>query len=376
MNNRNEKCKMLNQEIMRCLPAVAYAKEHLEEIIEGAFQNCVRKVYSTGETEPVSLINHRVIGGYKLGRVLKSIPENGNYCETGYDSSGRPLYCKSVNIYKTEMTSFWFDFDGDTCIMTMELRTPTELYRKVRTPQITKYRFDEKGRVLFYANIDVPCFQPDDYSHFARAVANVYEYPDDAAQPIICYFYDYVTHLDENGNTKNPADTQYYETLYEITPDLKTITEYRHDAEGGWKFSRQLVSGARKSAKPKAAPDSTEKFAAWLDNELEQDIPESGGIYFDLFSPSEDGFGIYFSVTEDFDPDDDDWACNVTYCSDNMFMVNTNGAMEWEAAIKTAAKLIRGYLKAGQHRDVLRRYDGIGTAFSDGDIEYIRTKKS
>ncbi|MBP0988894.1 MAG: hypothetical protein J6S92_11520 [Oscillospiraceae bacterium] len=40
------------------------------------------------------------------------------------------------------------------------------------------------------------------------------------------------------------------------------------------------------------------------------------------------------------------------------------------------AKLIRGYLKIGQHRDVLRRYDGIGTAFSDGDIEYIRTKKS
>ena len=374
MNDKNEKCKMLNQEIMSCLPAMAYAKEHLEEIIESAYQNCVRKVYSTGEVESVSLINHRVIGGYKRGRVLKSIPQDRDYFETGYDSNGRPLYCKSVNIYKLEMTSFWFDFNGDTCTMTMELRTPTELYRKVRTPSITKYRFDAKGRVLFYANIDAPNFQPDDYSHFGRAIANVYEYPDDETQPIICYFYDYVTHLDENGNTKNPEDTQYYETLYEITSDLKTITEYRHDGEGGWKLSRQIVSGKKKSAKPKADPDSAEKFATWLDRELEQDIPERGGIFFDLFSPTEDGFGIYFSVTEDFDPDDDDWACNVSYCSDNMFMVNTNGAMEWDAAIKTAAKLIRGYLKTGLHRDVLRRYDGIGTAFSDGDIDYICIK--
>ena len=374
MDDRFEKCKMLDREIMRCLPAVAYAKEHLEEIIESAYQNCVRKVYSTGEVESVSLINHRVIGGYKRGRVLKSIPEDSDYCETGYDSSGRPLYCKSVNIYKTEMTSFWFDFDGDTCVMAMELRTPTELYRKVRTPSITKYRFDAKGRALFYANIDAPNFQPDDYSHFGRVIANVYEYPDDETQPIICYFYDYVTHLDENGNTKIPEDTQYYETLYEITPDLKTITEYRHDGEGGWKFSRQLVSGRKKSAKPKAAPDSTERFTAWLDRELEQDIPGSGGIYFDLFSPTEDGFGIYFSVTVDFGPDDDDWACNVNYCSDNMFMVNTNGTMEWEAAVKTAEKLIRGYLKTGRHREILRRYDGIGTAFSDGDIAYIFTR--
>ena len=216
MDDRFEKCKMLDREIMRCLSAVAYAKEHLEEIIESAYQNCVRKVYSTGEVESVSLINHRVIGGYKRGRVLKSIPEDSDYYETGYDSSGRPLYCKSVNIYKTEMTSFWFDFDADTCVMAMELRTPTELYRKVRTPSITKYRFDAKGRVLFYANIDAPNFQPDDYSHFGRVIANVYEYPDDETQPIICYFYDYVTHLDENGNTNDSWNTKGSRTCYRI----------------------------------------------------------------------------------------------------------------------------------------------------------------
>ncbi|MCR4647122.1 MAG: hypothetical protein K5695_17235 [Oscillospiraceae bacterium] len=371
MTDKNKIMDMLDEEIRSCFPAIEYAREHCGAIIEAAYQNCVRKVYTTrgsdlGVACP-SLVNHRVIGGHKKGRVIKSIPEKDAYCEIGYDSDNKPLYFKSVNEYRSEDTYFFFAYDNAVWAMEMENVFKNEVSRSVRTHRIKKCVYDKQGRIRFYAEMET----------YGFALANLYEYPEDAGKPIICHFYYYVTHLESEPDPANPRweNTQFYEHLYEISPDLKVITEYNCNADGAYVFSRQITSGGKKSAKPKAAADSYPKFAAWLDAELEKDTPENGGIYFDLFSPTEDGFGIYFSIAETFDPDDDDWACEPAYWSDNMHMVSTNGEMEWEAALGTSVKLIRKYLREGKYKSILRQYDGIGTAFSDSEIEYVYVRK-
>ena len=85
---------------------------------------------------------------------------------------------------------------------------------------------------------------------------------------------------------------------------------------------------------------------------------------------------LYFTVTEDFTPDDDEWGCYAVYTSDKMLMINTNGEMEWEDVIKNTARLLKKYLREGKNRSIIKKYKGIGTAFPDSDIEYIYINKS
>ena len=370
----------LDQEIMRCIPAARYAEAHTEELIESAYQNCVRKVYTTsadhlGIACPC-LIMHRVIGGSKRGRILKAIPAGKNYCEIGYDSCDRPLYFKHINLYGTEQTAFFFDLDGDTWVMGMELRGKDELYRRVERSRIRRISRDAQGRILLYAETDAPYIGKEKgWSAFAHTLVHMYEYPDDPEKPIVCRHYYYGVNMSASGRTADPDGWHFSELLYEITPDLKTITEYCLRANGEKVFSRQLVSGKKKSAKPEVAADCARKFAEWLDAELGQDISASGGIYFDLFAPTEDGFGIYFCRTCSFSLDDEDWACDAEYTSAQMFMVQTNGLMEREDAIAAIVKLVNGYMENGAHRDLLLGCDGIGTAFADGDITYIYSRE-
>ena len=102
--------------------------------------------------------------------------------------------------------------------MEMEMLAKGELYISIPSHKLKKFYYDEKRRIKIYAEM----------ATYGFAIANMYEYPDDETKPIICHFYYYVTHLEKVPDpTKSRWDkTQFYEHLYEIALDLKTITEY------------------------------------------------------------------------------------------------------------------------------------------------------
>ena len=372
MNEQEELFDKLDQEILSCIPAMKYAQENISRIIDLAYKNTVRKVYTTQGYELgivcPSLVNHRVIGGNKKGRVIKTIPEKENYCEIGYDSSDKPLYFKNINEFGTEFTDFIFEYGGYTWAMDMELYGQGELSREVKPHRIKKYSYDKQNRIQFYAQIDAPHNDSAISSSFGFGIFNYYEYYDDTEKPIICHFYHYAAYVRTPTNERDVR--QFSEYLYEISSDMKNIKAYIKK-DGEYIFSREIKSGGNKSNKPKPAADSYDRFSEWLDSELDKRIPEKGGVYFDLFEPSEDGFGIYFCITKYFDKDDD-WACNVEYSSETMFTVCTNGAMEWKNALDTAAKMIKKYLRNGNNCMLLNKYAGIGVGFPDSDIVYLR----
>ena len=191
MSDKSELFLWLDAEILSGVPAIDYAQEHIEEIISSAYEKCIRKVYTSngydlGIVCP-SLVNHRVIGGHKRGRVLKSIPENANYCEIGFDAEDAPLYFKMINTFGTETTYYFFHFDGFIWAMNMSL--PARVWHD----KIKKFRYDALGRIAYYAEMTSPysAETPD----FGFSITNVYEYPENPEEPIIYHFYYYVTRV-------------------------------------------------------------------------------------------------------------------------------------------------------------------------------------
>ncbi len=346
---------------------IKYAEEHIDEFVTRR-EKCARTVYTTlgyelGIACP-SLINHRVIGGHKRGRIIKEKNEKEGYCEIGYDENNMPVHFTYINSFGTEDAYFFFEYGGYHWAVNLYGRKDSSYYGQYAHGDVYKYCYDEKGRILYYAKISG-----------ASITSNKYEYSDDENESIICHFYHYVPRLKDSDKSV-PAGYEHSpmkEYLYKLSSDRKVIQEYYKSKEE-YIFDRKICSKGGKSAKPKIATDSFEHLTKWLDDVLLKDIPTNGGIYFEIFGATEDGFGLSFCVTKDFIPDDDDWGCDVIYSSD-VFMISTNGEMEWEVVLKNAVRLLKKYLREGGNRSVLKKYKGIGTGFSDSDIKYIYIKK-
>ena len=361
-----------DNEIESIHAAIKYAEEHFDEFVAKK-KNSAKTVYTTlgcelGIACP-DLINHRVIGGHKRGRIIKEKNEADGYCEIGYDENDNPIHFTHINSFGRENAYFFFEYSGYHWTLNLWVDDPfvdkkCEYYGKYAHGDVTKYCYDGQGRISYYAEISR-----------ASISANKYEYPENITDPIICRHYYYVPNLSKSSKDI-PAGYEHSpmrENLYEISPDMKVIREY-YKSEEEFVFNREICSRGKKSAKPKIAEDSFERLAEWLDKELAKDIPTDGGVYFDIFGETEDGFGLSLCITEDFTPDDDDWGCYVVYSSD-MLMISTNGEMEWEDVLKNVVRLLKKYLREGNSRSLLKKYKGVGTAYSDSDIEYIYIKK-
>lgn len=118
-----------------------------------------------------------------------------------------------------------------------------------------------------------------------------------------------------------------------------------------------------------------ERFERWLDEKLEEGLPEhSQAVNFNLYE-EEDGFSIQLIASDRFDSEDDEWACYELYSSgeDIFFYENEDG---WEAAQTQAIGLISEYLEKGRFAGTLLALKGIAAGFIDGDLVYIYRREA
>ena len=343
---------------------IRYADEHFEQLKANS-DKAARIVittlaYELGIACP-SLIKHRIVKGHKRGRIIKEIPEKDDYTLIGYDSSNKPLFFRPGNEYQILDSSYFFEYNGYLCAVEMCDRNSTlENYGK-HYPYINVYRalYDEADRVKEYIHIES-----------SRLYLEKYDYPDDESQPITCHT---VVYYSSRRNKDIPAgydDSPVYLDYYEISPDLKTIRSYSK-VGNEYKFSGEIVSGGKKTAKPKPADNTYERLEIWLDDILSKPLPENAeGLYFCLDEGTEDGFGIDMFFTSRFDANDDDWACD-DIANPGDFTVSTNGQCEWEDILKFAKRLMKKYLREGNKRDVIKTLKGAGTGFADGDVDIL-----
>lgn len=127
-----------------------------------------------------------------------------------------------------------------------------------------------------------------------------------------------------------------------------------------------------------------EHFEAWLDNLLENnDMPENTEAFnFNLYedraddSSDEKVYGIQLIAADDFDSDDDSWACYEVWTSEeDVFYISLSDEEDQssEHAQEIYIELVAEYLENGKYADILASKP-IGIGFVDGDLEIIKGK--
>ena len=115
-------------------------------------------------------------------------------------------------------------------------------------------------------------------------------------------------------------------------------------------------------------------FTTWLNKVLQSPLPENTkAINFNLYEEAQPNtFGIQFVATSSFELNNDDWACDEILSSNgNMFFfANSNG---WEHVLKEVEENVKAYLEK-EDSSILKKYDGIGLGFVDGDLIIVYRK--
>lgn len=111
----------------------------------------------------------------------------------------------------------------------------------------------------------------------------------------------------------------------------------------------------------------------WLDGILEQIIPEEVvALNFNLYEDGDNNWSIELVGTESFDLEDEDWCC------DEIFTFGTRETpltwkeeKMWNEILDEMMQIMKKYLEQGQHASILKKYQGVGIGFVDGDTEIL-----
>lgn len=114
-----------------------------------------------------------------------------------------------------------------------------------------------------------------------------------------------------------------------------------------------------------------EGFLNWLDSSLGQEFPaEMAAVNFNLYDDGDDQWSSELVGTSSFDEEDDDWACDEVYSNrDNPYIFDC--AEEWEVILNLICESVKEYLESGGHADILKKMQGVGVGFVDGDITIV-----
>lgn len=109
-------------------------------------------------------------------------------------------------------------------------------------------------------------------------------------------------------------------------------------------------------------------FSKWLDKLLANRLPNKINAFnFNIYEGEQEGeYQMQLIGAEDYDPDDDDWACDEIFSSGEDLFVYS--ATDTEDAQKIAFDLVRLYLKQGRFANKLKRRVAVTIGFVDGDL--------
>lgn len=118
------------------------------------------------------------------------------------------------------------------------------------------------------------------------------------------------------------------------------------------------------------------KIEKWLNSILEQEIPDNVIAFnFNLYENADFNWSIELVGTECFDLDDEDWTCNeVTDFGTRDNPLSWHREATWDQILEEVVSAIEEYLNTGMFASILKKYDGIGAGFVDGDIEILYTR--
>ncbi len=99
------------------------------------------------------------------------------------------------------------------------------------------------------------------------------------------------------------------------------------------------------------------------------------GSNFNLYE-GEETYDIQLIGSDEFDEDDNEWACSEVYSSEeDICYIDIDDELEnWEVALDKIIECIKKYLECGKYSGVLKSVSAVGAGFVDGDIEIVFNK--
>ena len=117
----------------------------------------------------------------------------------------------------------------------------------------------------------------------------------------------------------------------------------------------------------------TEKdFLEWLDSQLESDIPDSI-IAFNI-NIYESPFNIEIVGSNEYDPEDEDWACNEDWVPQNRMTSVSQSIFgeSWNEAKNNILKMARAYIgSSSRNVGKLRAATAFTVGFVDGNLKHV-----
>ena len=115
------------------------------------------------------------------------------------------------------------------------------------------------------------------------------------------------------------------------------------------------------------------EFSAWLDQVLEGDLPEGIAAFnFNLYE-GDDAFDIQLIGAPRFEEDDDDWACEEAFSSeeDVYYLPRESEDVEWQEGLACAVDMAETYLDQGKYAEKLKAAQAVAIGFVDGDLTIL-----
>jgi hypothetical protein len=119
-----------------------------------------------------------------------------------------------------------------------------------------------------------------------------------------------------------------------------------------------------------------ENFSNWI-KEIDSTNPDTENVKaynFGLFE-SEKGYSVYLTGSNQYDEDDDDWACNEDFVPNQKYFELPDYFIEgknWDKIQRDFAEVIRKFIESDSFRNsFLAKAEAITVGFDDGDLERV-----
>lgn len=113
------------------------------------------------------------------------------------------------------------------------------------------------------------------------------------------------------------------------------------------------------------------EFTKWVDKHLSQvDTSKVKAFNFNLYeSDEENEYDIQLVGSSYYDSDNDDWACDTIFSSEeDLFTINSD---DWEIALEDCIELVKEYSVSGELKHIFQNAERVTAGFVDGDLEII-----
>ena len=115
-------------------------------------------------------------------------------------------------------------------------------------------------------------------------------------------------------------------------------------------------------------------FNDWLDQILKTEKPNADiqAYYFGILE-TEDGYETYLVGSEEFDEEDEDWACNTDFEPKYKYLTIGQNGVDWELILADVKKNIENYIQSPNFKNsFLEKAKAIATGFDGGDLFRIK----